>query len=113
MNIQQLIPTVREKLQFTWEFHRFMPEISGCYVLTTFDGTVLYAGLTNNLKRRFGEHRDSDDKSGLTEQGRAFWFYYLPCAEVELNRTERSWLNQHITEHGALPILNKMNSPVR
>lgn len=112
MNISELVPTVQNRLQFTYEFHKFAPSEAGCYVLTTFDGQVLYVGLTEDLKRRFGEHRDNKDKCALTIQGRASWFYYLVLDQKEIYRVERAWLNGHLDAHGVLPILNKINSPV-
>jgi hypothetical protein len=113
MNINLLIPKVDLRLQFSLGCHKFVPKEAGCYVLTTFDGTILYIGLTDNLYRRFSEHRNSKDKNHQTAHGTAFWFYYLICEESKINLIERTWLNSHATEAGLLPILNKVNSPVR
>lgn len=112
MNVDNLFPKTEHRLQFSLGFWRFVPKSAGCYVLTTFDGKVLYAGLSDNLHRRFSEHRDSNTKRLPTQQGLAFWFYYLLREPQELRRIERTWLNEHITEHGVLPVLNKINSPV-
>lgn len=111
MNVAELVPVIKERYQFTFEFHKFVPQVAGCYVLTTFDGHVLYVGLTDDLHRRFGEHRDNRVKCAPTPQGTAFWFYHLTLSEADTHRVERTWLNGHMDAHGALPILNKINSP--
>ena len=112
MNISSLVPKTEQRLQFSLSYWKFVPKLAGCYALTTFDGTILYVGLSDDLHRRFSEHRDSDTKRLPTQSGLAFWFYYLLCEPKELNRIERTWLNEHVTQHGILPPLNKINSPV-
>ncbi len=82
------------------------------YLITTFDDEILYIGLTDNLQRRFGEHSGNKEKNNSTKQGRAFWFYYMMCAEKELCKIERTWLNQYEIIHGNLPVLNKVSSPI-
>lgn len=113
MKVSQLIPSVDNRHQFSLRFHKFIPDEAGCYVLATFDDEVLYVGLTDDLHRRFREHRDTKKKRDPTAHGRAFWFYYLTCETTETRRIERTWLNQHVELHGVLPVLNKCNSPVR
>jgi predicted GIY-YIG superfamily endonuclease len=113
MKTSQLIPKVKEGVQFTLKSRKFVPKAVGCYVLTTFEDDVLYVGLTDNLNRRFFEHRDTKEKCNPTKAGLAFWFYFLVSDEREINRIERGWLNQHLSLHGKLPILNKVHSPVR
>lgn len=113
MRVEQLIPKVSERVQFSLKHRKFVPKSSGCYVLTTFEGEVLYVGLTDNLHRRFFEHRENKEKCNPTKLGLAFWFYYLVSDEREINRIERGWLNLHISLHGSFPILNKVHSPVR
>ncbi|WP_420507426.1 GIY-YIG nuclease family protein [Nitratireductor aquimarinus] len=88
---------------------RFVSEKSGCYVLATFQEDILYVGLTKNLRRRFGQHLDSPEKVATTAEGRAIWFSWLECAELE--KVERTWLNSHARAHGVWPILNKVYSP--
>jgi predicted GIY-YIG superfamily endonuclease len=81
-------------------------------VLTAFDDEILYIGLTEDLHRRFFQHRDKQEKRAPTSKGVAFWFYYMVCHEQEIARIERSWLNQYQELHGELPPLNKIQSPV-
>jgi predicted GIY-YIG superfamily endonuclease len=81
--------------------------------LTTFEGDVLYVGLSEELRRRFGDHRGNDEKCEVTALGKAFWFYYLEQPETEINRLERSWLNQYAAVHCGYPVLNRVASPVR
>lgn len=113
MKIQQLIPAVEKRFEFTLKFRKFVPQSIGCYVLTTFDGEILYIGLTDNLNRRFFEHRETKEKRTPTPNGKTFWFYCLTCEEKETFRIERTWLNQYLEVHGVLPVLNKIYSPVR
>ena len=113
MMLEQLLPSAASKVQFTHKFRKFVPASNGCYILTTFKGEVLYVGLTDSLHRRFGEHRESEEKRKVTAQGAAYWFCYLICAPKETARIERTWMNQHMELHGKLPLLNKVHSPVR
>lgn len=109
MKITDLIPGPVQCETFRRSRERFVPEKSGCYVLTTFSKDVLYIGLTNNLRRRMNEHLDNPNKTGETSLGRAVLFYWLESNE--LNKIERTWLNIHIQHEGAIPILNKIYSP--
>jgi hypothetical protein len=77
-------------------------------VLATFDEDVLYVGLAKNLGRRMGQHLDSPEKVNATSLGRAVWFFWLSC--VELNKVERTWMNIYAQHHGTLPVLNKIYS---
>jgi predicted GIY-YIG superfamily endonuclease len=112
MKVKQLVPAANKRVQFNLRFRKFVPQETGCYVLATFEDEVLYIGLTNNLYQRFFQHRDNKEKRNPVSARRAFWFYYLTCAEKEAYRIERTWLNEHVELHGSLPILNKINSPV-
>lgn len=89
-----------------------VPKTAGCYILTTFDGAVLYIGLSVDLNRRFQEHLDNPEKINLTPNGKAFWFHFHGYEKENLNKLERTWINQYCTAHGCLPILNKADSPV-
>jgi GIY-YIG catalytic domain-containing protein len=109
MNIGELNPPPTRRESFSRNKERFVPEVAGCYVLTTFEGTILYVGLTDNLRRRFNEHLDSAQKTGLTKFGRAVLFHWLETADTY--RVERTWLNTHSYTEGALPVLNGMSSP--
>lgn len=82
-----------------------MPEDSGCYVLTSFDGHILYIGQSKNLRRRFEEHLDNLAKTQATSQGRAVWFHWLLHKDLHLNALERGWLNEHAAVEGNWPIL--------
>lgn len=112
MNVSTLAPAVSQRQQFTFQFQKFMPPMPGCYALTTFDGTVLYVGLSVNLQSRFGQHRSNPAKCVVTPHGKAFWFYFLPLPEAQLNLVERTWLNAHESVHGAKPFFNKIASPL-
>jgi len=112
MKIEQLSPSLNNKVLFKLSSYKNVPKISGCYVLTTFDNDILYIGLSDNLHRRFQQHLDNPEKTLPTPEGKAIWFFYLEYDDSILQKLERTWLNQFQTMQGDLPILNKVNSPV-
>ncbi|MCW5691609.1 MAG: GIY-YIG nuclease family protein [Pseudolabrys sp.] len=109
MNIAGLNPAPTHREPFNRSKERFVPEVAGCYVLTTFEGTILYIGLTDNLRRRVNEHLDNPIKTGLTKFGRAVIFHWIETPDTY--KIERTWLNIHSYTEAALPVLNGMNSP--
>lgn len=109
MNVDHLTPRPVLCEPFRRNRERFIPARPGCYVLTTFSRTVLYIGLTNNLRRRVNEHLDNPAKVSATEHGRAVLFFWLETDE--LHKVERTWLNIHIQHEGVMPELNRVYSP--
>ncbi|WP_375790503.1 GIY-YIG nuclease family protein [Cupriavidus alkaliphilus] len=112
MKVCSLKPTLSGRVFFRRVSGLFLPANSGCYVLATFDDSILYVGLTRNLKRRFKNHLDVEQKVSPTIVGKAFWFHYLPCEEKHLELFERSWLEQYRNVEGKFPVFNKVSSPV-
>jgi len=110
MNICELMPQPQSLETFRRSRSRFVPEASGCYVLTTFAKVVLYIGLATNLRRRMNDHLDSPEKTRETVKGRAVQFYWLETPDI--NKVERTWMNIHIQHEGELPLLNRVYSPV-
>jgi hypothetical protein len=110
MKLEALVP--QPTLHETFKRHRekFVPDIPGCYALTTFSKDVLYVGLTKNLRRRMNEHLDSTAKTSPTPLGRATYFYWFTSNDLE--KIERTWMNIHIENEGSLPLLNAVYSPV-
>jgi hypothetical protein len=109
MNINSLVPQPTHCEPFKRYRERFVPEKSGCYVLTTLAKTVLYVGLADNLRRRMNNHLDDPTKTGDTKFGRATFFYWIESADI--NKIERTWMNIHLQQEGELPVLNKIYSP--
>ncbi len=112
MNVANLHPRPQEKVPFQLSAYLQVPEDSGCYVLTLFDGHILYIGQSKNLRRRFEEHLDNLAKTQITPQGRAVWFHWLLHKEFHLNALERGWLNEYTAVEGVLPVLNVASPPV-
>lgn len=112
MKFQLLNPLPDHYEIFRLDRQSFVPEFVGCYTLVSFQGVVLYVGLTENLRRRFCEHLGDSKKTKLTKNGRAFFFYWLHCDTLNKEKLERTWLNQCLIVDGALPILNKVSSPI-
>lgn len=109
MNISELIPQPTNCEPFKRSRERFVPDTSGCYVLTTFSRVVLYVGLADNLRRRMTGHLDDPTKTGETKLGRAILFHWIESKDT--NKIERTWMNTHMVHEGGLPILNKIYSP--
>ena len=110
MKVDELVPAPPYREPFRRNRERFIPTVSGCYVLATFELEVLYVGLTNSLRRRMNEHLDNESKRALTEKGRAIFFCWLEGEDIA--RIERTWMATHLNQEGTLPVLNKVFSPV-
>ncbi|MDL2210534.1 GIY-YIG nuclease family protein [Desulfovibrio sp. OttesenSCG-928-O18] len=108
MNIADLCPTPTRRVPFQLRDYQNLQRVSGGYALTTAPGEILYIGKTNNFYRRFQEHLDNNEKTGMTSLGKAIWFYFLEYPEIQIGQLERSWLNQFLAKHAVLPELNKI-----
>jgi len=112
MKVDKLSPPVAGSEPFRKSRERFLPDRPGCYVLTTFDGEVLYIGLANCLRRRIAQHLESPSKTALTLQGRAVLVHWRTTDPLELEKLERTWLLIHEQHEAKLPALNSVHSPV-
>lgn len=112
MKTEDLIPKPTNKEQFKLACFKFIPQKSGCYILTTFTDDILYIGLAENLNSRFKQHLNNAEKTNPTINGKAVWFHYMIFDQKNLPSLERTWLNQFLNIHAILPILNKVNSPL-
>ncbi len=110
MNAIELVPRPAHWNAFRRSKERFVPEMSGCYVLSTFSGVVLYIGQATNLRRRMNNHLNNPGKTESTALGRAVLFHWLECSDIAM--IERTWMNIHIQQEGALPVLNRAYAPV-
>ena len=109
MRIEKLIPKVQGWEPFARSKAKFVPASPGCYVLSTFEGDVLYVGLAKDLRRRFNEHLENPEKKNPTEEGRATKFHWFETQDMQ--RVERTWINIHVDAEGRMPLLNKVYSP--
>ncbi len=112
MNINKLTPAPQGKTNFRLSCYYKIPQDSGCYVLTSYEGDILYIGQSVDIRRRFEQHLDDSKKTNTTPKGRAFWFYWLEWDAVKLNSLESGWLNTYLSIIGELPIMNSQNPPV-
>lgn len=112
MIVNELNPLPTNKVLFKLSSYKTVPKEAGCYILTTFDDAILYIGLSDNLFNRFRQHLDNSAKTNPTNDGKAIWFHYLLYDKMNLNKLERTWLNQFHVVHGQNPILNKIDSPI-
>lgn len=109
MNVDKLIPATSQWEPFTLSKSKFIPNVAGCYVLTSFEEIVLYVGLATDLRRRFIQHLGNPEKKGVSGGGRATKFHWVETSDI--NRVERTWLNIHVHHEGRYPTLNKVYSP--
>lgn len=112
MKISELIPLPYMKVKFLLSDSIFIPKVSGCYVLTTFDDMILYIGLSTNLHTRFLQHLNNSEKTSPTKEGKAIWFHFKTIKFEGLHKIERTWINKFNSIHGRNPILNKIASPL-
>lgn len=112
MKLEELKPTLTDRVHFKLLTYKYVPKVEGCYVLTTYDNDILYIGLSKNLNNRFKKHLDTPEKTNPTTEGKAFWFYFVTYDKKNLEKLERTWINQFVAIHGRLPIINKVNSPI-
>ena len=89
-----------------------MPELSGCYVLTNTDNSILYIGQAIKINQRFQQHLDNPEKTQPTQEGVAWKFWFLECDSKKLSFLENSWLQEFQRKEGHLPILNKVQAPI-
>jgi hypothetical protein len=113
MKVDQLRPVPDQRTQFAWSHHVTVPENPGCYALVTYGGKVLYVGLaTDSIRDRMGSHLNTPEKCKSGALGVPYWFYYRLCSSSEVAPVERGWMNQSFMEDGAMPLLNKIYSPM-
>ncbi|MCX6732827.1 MAG: GIY-YIG nuclease family protein [Candidatus Roizmanbacteria bacterium] len=67
------------------------------YILTNFNNSVFYTGITNNLKRRLWEHDQCINPNSFTTKyhvNKLVWFEYLPTAEeaIVVEKKIKGWL---------------------
>lgn len=113
MKVASLQPAVEERVEFLWSQHRLVPNEPGCYVIATFDLTVLYVGLaTKSIQSRMASHLDSNSKRKGSAGKPPYWFYFLKINSNSVHVVERGWMNESILRDGARPPLNLVDSPV-
>ena len=114
MKIEQLEPKPTEKQIFHLSAFNTIPKSSGCYVLASPLDDILYIGLTKNFYIRFKQHLKDTKKTSLTAAGRPHWFYYYEYDINNLEKLERTWIQQFENNNvnGHSPILNEKSSPI-
>ena len=112
MRITQLQPLPNCRVSFKRSEYKKVSTAPGCYVLTTFQGEILYIGKTDrSLDVRFQEHLGNSEKTQPTDEGKAFWFYFLEYESNKIGVLEKTWVNAFVTTEGRLPLLNKISPP--
>ena len=112
MRFTNLRPQVTERYGFTHASLATIPESSGCYVLTSSEGTIMYIGQARNLSRRATQHLDDPAKRVRTKIGYAQWLHFREAALDDLSALERAWADQFkLANKGNLPIFNSIDPP--
>jgi hypothetical protein len=111
--VSDLVPAPDGRTQFAWSHHKAVPAAPGCYAIANYHGRVLYVGLaTTSIRDRMGAHLDTPSKRSVGPQGVGFWFYYIQRPSLDVGPVERGWMNQALLMDGALPLLNRVYSPL-
>jgi len=66
------------------------------YIITNYRNTVLYIGITNNLKRRIWEHKSGLIKSSFSKKYKLYklvWFktFNNPSQAIEFEKKIKKW----------------------
>ena len=108
MLVFKLLSCPELKVKFDYSEQDSAPKQPGCYVITTFDGTILYIGQTNNICNRMEQHLDKKEKTKRTPSGMPYWFYYKLCDVSDLTSSENAWINEYkLNSNGKRPHFNK------
>ena len=112
MLVSDLFPKIDTRIKLEYSALDEAPKQSGCYVITTFNGMILYIGQSVNIRNRMAQHLDGRDKEKENPQGVAYFFHYKLLEKIKLNYLERGWVNSYQIKAGELPYFNKVNPPV-
>ena len=111
MLVDNLTPKPDAKVEFNYSELSSVPVASGCYIITTYDGTILYIGQSKNIHNRMDTHLGDKEKRSKTPMGIAYWFYYKLYPVLALDNLEGGWINEHkIREGGNRPYFNKKDA---
>lgn len=108
MKIEKLDDTPTERVAFKLRSARKVPNVSGCYILTSAYRDILYIGRAVNIHRRLLGHLDNKLKTNPTSCPPPRYFYYLSTDEIE--KLEDKWLRIYQAKEGLLPPLNKIQA---
>ncbi len=100
MKIDKLTPLPKDKVQLALTSFRFIPKMTGCYVLTTLDKEILYIGCSDNLFDRFLQLLDDPKRTDAPQRMKAIWFYFTTYNQSSLPNLERTWITQSNAIHG-------------
>ncbi len=113
MNLSALTPAPEPSRAFEFRVLRALPDKTGCYVLSTASGEILYIGQARSLKSRLLQHWEAGRHNLQTIYGRISRVSIIVVPEpATLNSYERGWINQCRLADGTLPALNKVSAPV-
>ena len=104
MFVDQLHPKVENRVDFSLASLGVTPEVAGCYVLSSFQGDILYIGKTKSLHKRLEQHCNDLEKQQRSPVGVVQFMYYRVCSAAEMTELERAWTAQFAMRNkGALP----------
>ena len=114
MLVSYLVPIPDNGIIFNCLGPDEVPEDSGCYVIATFDYTILYIGQSINIRSRMRDHLYTEEMTATMPSGKsAYWFCYTLCPIAELNQLEGNWIGDHkLNEDGKLPPFNDVDPTI-
>jgi len=84
----------------------FEKDLPGVYELGDADGTVVYIGSSNELRRRLQEHLDEDPRSCIQQRVHQYRVEYT----TEYHARERDLYHACVVVHGRAPICNQIRA---
>jgi len=111
MTTNLLKPKIEKTIEFEYSNQKKIPISFGCYIITNFNSEIMYIGKASNLRNRFTNHLETEEKISQTPLGKAYWFSFRECKDIfEIEKLERGWLNEYVLKRGELPIFNKISA---
>lgn len=114
MRVDALKPRPQERLSFDRGSVARMKPGSGCYVLASRSGRVLYIGKAVDVRRRLEQHLDDPAKKGDSRIGFTVAVWLDRCDVDDVAELESEWTRQHeMGASGRLPPMNSIRPPWR
>jgi hypothetical protein len=110
MNVASIPNKDLHRVQYSFARIRHLSQDCAVYLLTYYNGTILYIGSSKNLKRRVHQHLMSYKFSQTPRDSVIYWVYFIKVDSC-LFAQERGLMNYYILQDGCLPYYNKIYPP--
>ncbi len=113
MRLELLRPRPAISARFEFRYVNSLPDLAGCYALSTASDEILYVGQARSLRKRLLQHWEDGRHNIATLHGRISTVSVVVLTDDKaLNAYERGWINQCELADGQRPVLNKISAPV-